>query len=111
MRKGVLQAAPTLMEPIMRVEAVAPEEFVGEIIGDLNARRAHIESMDLREDGFQAVRAVVPLEEMFGYATDLRSMTQGRGTFTMEFDHYAELPAPRLLELTGGHRIGPELSP
>ncbi|MGQ9493148.1 MAG: elongation factor G, partial [Anaerolineae bacterium] len=70
MRKGVMQAAPTLMEPIMRVEVIAPEEFVGEIIGDLNARRARIESMDLREDGFQAVRAVVPLEEMFGYATD-----------------------------------------
>ncbi|MGB9880651.1 MAG: hypothetical protein ACPLRM_07805, partial [Anaerolineae bacterium] len=109
MRKGVMQAVPTLMEPIMRVEVVAPEEFVGEVIGDLNARRAHIESMDLREDGFQAVRAVVPLEEMFGYATDLRSMTQGRGTFTMEFDHYAELPESRLLELTGGYKIEPDV--
>lgn len=111
MRKGVMQAAPTLMEPIMRVEVIAPEEFVGEIIGDLNARRARIESMDLREDGFQAVRAVVPLEEMFGYATDLRSMTQGRGTFTMEFDRYAELPEARFQELTGGYKIGPEVLP
>nr|MBC7245898.1 elongation factor G [Chloroflexota bacterium] len=111
MRKGITQAAPTLMEPIMRVEVVAPEEFVGEIIGDLNARRAHIESMDLREDGFQAVRATVPLEEMFGYATDLRSMTQGRGTFTMEFDHYAELPEARLQELIGGYKIGPDVLP
>ncbi|MBC7233905.1 MAG: elongation factor G [Chloroflexi bacterium] len=109
MRKGVMQAMPTLMEPIMRVEVVAPGEFVGEIIGDLNARRAHIESMDLREDGFQAVRAIVPLEEMFGYATDLRSLTQGRGTFTMEFDHYAELPESRVQELTGGYRLGPEV--
>jgi len=106
MRKGVMQASPTLMEPIMRVEVVAPEEFVGEVIGDLNARRAQIESMDLRADGFQAVRAVVPLAEMFGYATDLRSMTQGRGTFTMEFDHYAELPESRMRELMGRYGIG-----
>jgi len=101
MRKGVMRAAPTLMEPVMRVEVVGPEEFVGEVIGDLNARRAQIESMDLRPNGFQAVRAVAPLAEMFGYATDLRSMTQGRGTFTMEFDHYAELPESMVRKLVG----------
>jgi elongation factor G len=101
MRKGVAEAAPTLMEPMMKVEVVAPEEFVGEIIGDLNARRAQIERMDLRADGFQAVRAVAPLAEMFGYATGLRSMSQGRGTFTMEFDHYAMLPESVVRELTG----------
>jgi len=106
MRKGVMQAAPTLMEPIMKVEVVAPEEFVGEIIGDLNARRAQIESMDMRADGFQAIRAIVPLAEMFGYATDLRSMTQGRGIFTMEFDHYAPLPESVMYELTGGYQVG-----
>ncbi len=105
MREGIIQAAPTLMEPVMDLEVLAPEEFVGEIIGDLNARRANIESMEVRADGFQAVRCVVPLAEMFGYATDLRSMTQGRGTFTMEFDHYAELPESTLWELTGGYGI------
>ncbi|HUT14956.1 MAG TPA: elongation factor G [Anaerolineae bacterium] len=106
MRKGVMQAAPTLMEPIMKVEVVGPEEFVGEVIGDLKARRAQIESMDLRPDGFQAVRAVVPLAEMFGYATDLRSMTQGRGVFTMEFDHYAHLPQSVVREKVGGSGSG-----
>jgi len=105
MREGIIQAAPTLMEPVMDLEVLAPEEFVGEIIGDLNARRANIESMEVRADGFQAVRCVVPLAKMFGYATDLRSMTQGRGTFTMEFDHYAELPESTLRELTGGYGI------
>jgi elongation factor G len=106
MRKGVSEAAPTLMEPVMKVEVVAPEEFVGEVIGDLNARRAQISSLELRVDRFQAVRAVVPLAEMFGYATDLRSATQGRGTFAMEFDHYDELPESRVRELTGGYTLG-----
>jgi elongation factor G len=103
MRKGVMEAAPTLMEPIMRVEAVAPAEFVGDVIGDLNGRRAQIESMELRADGFQAIRAVVPLAEMFGYATELRSATQGRGVFTMEFNHYSELPDREVARLTGGY--------
>jgi len=101
-RKGVMEARPTLMEPFMRVEVVTPEEFVGEVIGDLNARRAQIDSMELRSDSLQALRAVVPLSHMFGYATDLRSVTQGRGTFTMEFDHYAELPPAEVQRLTGG---------
>jgi elongation factor G len=107
MRKAVTQGMPTMMEPIMKVEAVAPADWVGEVIGDLNARRAQIESMELRADGFQAVRGLVPLEEMFGYATELRSLTQGRGTFTMEFERYAELPPERLQELTGGYGLGP----
>jgi elongation factor G len=107
MRKGVMQGAPTMMEPIMKVEVVAPAEWVGEVIGDLAARRAQIESMELRADGFQVVRGMVPLEEMFGYATDLRSVTQGRGTFTMEFERYAELPPERMRELTGGFGLGP----
>jgi elongation factor G len=68
-----------------------PEEFTGEVVGDLHARRAQIESLDLRPTGVQAVTAHVPLAEMFGYATDLRSATQGRGTFTMEFAHYAQV--------------------
>jgi elongation factor G len=107
MRKGVNEAGPTLMEPVMKAEVLVPEESVGEVIGDLNARRANIESMELRADGFQAVRSVVPLSAMFGYATDLRSITQGRGTFNMEFDHYEELPESRVWELTGGYGSGP----
>ena len=76
----------------MKVEAIAPEEFLGDIIGQLNARRGEIIGMELRLGNTQAVRAMVPLKEMFGYATDLRSATQGRGVFTMEFDHYARVP-------------------
>ena len=75
----------------MRVEVVLPEEYLGEVTGDLAARRAAIEGIDARQGNAQAIRAKVPLAEMFGYATQLRSMTQGRGVFTMEFDHYAEV--------------------
>jgi elongation factor G len=91
LREGTQKAGPVLLEPIMQVEVVTPEEFTGEIVGDLNARRAQIESLDLRPVGVQAVTANVPLAEMFGYATALRSMTQGRGIFTMEFVHYAQV--------------------
>lgn len=90
-REGVQKGAPVLQEPIMRVEVVAPEEFLGDIIGQLNARRGEILGMEMRPGNAQAVRAMVPLAEMFGYATDLRSATQGRGVFTMEFDHYARV--------------------
>ena len=75
----------------MLVEVVAPEEYTGDVIGNLSANRAIIEGMEMRTDGLQTVKAKVPLAEMFGYATRLRSMTQGRGTFTMEFSHYAPL--------------------
>jgi elongation factor G len=91
LREGAHKAGPVMLEPVMKVEIVMPEEFVGEVMGDLNARRAQVESLDLRPAGIQAVRANVPLAEMFGYATDLRSMTQGRGIFTMEFAHYAQV--------------------
>jgi elongation factor G len=91
LRDGVQEAGPVLLEPVMQAEIVTPEEFVGEIVGDLNARRGQIESLDPRPVGIQAVKAYVPLGEMFGYATDLRSMTQGRGTFTMEFAHYSQV--------------------
>jgi elongation factor G len=105
LRVGVEQADPVLLEPMMKVEAVAPDEFSGAIIGDLSARGGQIEGLLPRGTGMQAVRGMVPLAEMFGYATDLRSMTQGRGTFTMEFDHY-ERVAPDVLEriLMGGKR-------
>jgi elongation factor G len=90
-KQAVHQAGPILLEPVMRVEVVAPEEFVGEITGDLSARRAEISGIEARTGNAQATMATVPLAEMFGYATDLRSKTQGRGAFTMEFDHYARV--------------------
>jgi elongation factor G len=90
-KQGVQMGHPTLLEPVMRVEVVVPEVQVGEVTGDLSARRAAIEGIEARPGNAQAVRAQVPLAEMFGYATDLRSLTQGRGVFTMEFDHYAEV--------------------
>ena len=85
------RAHPVLLEPVMEVEAVTPEEYMGEVIGDLNRRRGRIISMEPRA-GFQVVTVHVPLSEMFGYATDLRSATQGRATYTMQFDHYDEVP-------------------
>jgi elongation factor G len=105
LRNGSEQADPVLLEPVMRVESVAPDEFSGAIIGDLSARGGQIEGLESRGVGMQGVRAMAPLAEMFGYATDLRSMTQGRGTFTMEFDHYDEV-APEIVEriLMGGRR-------
>ena len=86
------RAHPALLEPIMRVEVVVPEEYMGEVFGDLNSRRGHPLGMESR-GGAQIIRCEVPLAEMFGYATDLRSRTQGRGSFTMHFSHYAEAPA------------------
>jgi elongation factor G len=90
-KEGVQKAAPVLQQPIMKVEVVAPEEYVGDVIGQLNSRHGEILGMDMRPGNAQAVRAMVPLADMFGYATDLRSATQGRGVFTMEFDHYARV--------------------
>ncbi|MBX5467820.1 MAG: elongation factor G [Firmicutes bacterium] len=86
------KANPVLLEPIMAVEVVVPEEYMGDVIGDLNARRGRIEGMEPRPGGVQVIRGQVPLAEMFGYATDLRSRTQGRGTYTMQFSHYEEAP-------------------
>ena len=91
MREGALKASPVLLEPIMSVEVVTPEDYMGDVVGDLNRRRGMIEGMDENPAG-KIVRAAVPLAEMFGYATDLRSATQGRATFTMEFARYAEVP-------------------
>jgi elongation factor G len=90
-KEGVHKGGPVLLEPVMRIEVVVPEVNLGEVTGNLSARRAAIEGIDARPGNVQAVRAMVPLAEMFGYATDLRSMTQGRGVFTLEFDHYAEV--------------------
>jgi elongation factor G len=85
------RAGPVLLEPLMEVEAVTPEEYMGDVIGDLNARRGKITSLEQRS-GSRVIRAFVPLAEMFGYATQLRSMSQGRATYTMQFDHYDEVP-------------------
>ena len=90
-KEGIQKGAPILQEPVMKVEVIAPEEFVGEIIGQLNARRGEILGMEPRPGSTQAIQAMTPLAEMFGYATNLRSATQGRGVFTMEFDHYARV--------------------
>ncbi len=89
LKEGVQQGKPILLEPIMKVEVVTPEEYTGDVIGNLSSRRGMIDGMEVRAEGLQAIKARVPLAEMFGYATSLRSMTQGRGTFTMEFEHYA----------------------
>jgi elongation factor G len=97
-KDAVQKANPTVLEPVMRVEVVMPEEFMGDVIGDLNSRRGHIEGMDNR-NGTQVVSAFVPLASMFGYVTDLRSVTQGRATSSMEFSHYAEVPQSIAAEL------------
>jgi elongation factor G len=98
------RADPVILEPIMRVEATMPEAFMGDVIGDLNSRRGHIEGMESR-GSTQVVRALVPLANMFGYATDLRSMTQGRASYSMEFAHYAEVPAQVAQELVQKSKV------
>ena len=88
-REALQKGASVLLEPIMKVEVVVPEDYLGDVLGQLSARRSSIEGMEMRPGNSQAIKALVPLAEMFGYATELRSVTQGRGVFTMEFDHYA----------------------
>jgi len=90
-KDGARKADPVLLEPVMKVEVVMPEEYMGDIIGNINSRRGRVEGMESRP-GVQVVKAIVPLGEMFGYATDLRSRTQGRGVYTMQFSHYEEVP-------------------
>lgn len=95
---------PILLEPMMSIEVVAPDNYTGDVIGNLSANRGMIEGMELRSDGLQTVRALVPLATMFGYATRLRSMTQGRGTFTMEFHHYAPVSESVAQEILHGRK-------
>jgi elongation factor G len=90
-KQGFAKADPVLLEPIMKVEVVTPEEYVGDVMGDLSRRRGLLQGQDDTPSG-KTINAMVPLGEMFGYATTIRSLTQGRATFTMEFDHYAEAP-------------------
>lgn len=91
-KEGAQKASPAILEPFMKVEVVTPEEYMGDVIGDLNARRGKIEGIDSRGNT-QTIRALIPLSEMFGYATDLRSQTQGRATYSMKFSHYEPVPA------------------
>jgi len=98
LKDGVRRAGPVVLEPIMKVEVTTPEEFMGDVIGNLNARRGRVEGMEMLS-GSQVVRAFVPLANMFGYTTELRSMTQGRATSSMEFDHYEPLPDSLAKEL------------
>ena len=90
-KSGFMKANPVLLEPLMKVEVETPEEYMGDVIGDLNRRRGLVEGMEDGPTG-KIVHAMVPLAEMFGYATDLRSQTQGRASYVMEFGHYAEAP-------------------
>lgn len=90
-KNAMSKASPVLLEPMMKVEVTVPEEYMGDVIGDINSRRGIMEGMEAL-NGAQVIRAFVPLSEMFGYATTLRSRTQGRGVYSMVFDHYDEVP-------------------
>ena len=92
LQDGVKKANPVLLEPVMKVVAVTPEEFMGDVIGGLNSKRGRIESMDDLQNGIKQITAFVPLGELFGYTTELRSSTQGRASSSMELDHYADVP-------------------
>jgi len=103
-KEGVRRAKPVLLEPVMKVEVEVPEQYMGDVIGNLSSRRGHIEEMESRA-GIQTIKAKVPLATMFGYSTDLRSLTQGRGNYTMEFNEYREVPkalADQLIEKVQG---------
>lgn len=91
-REGIRQATPILLEPIMHVEVTTPEEFMGDVIGDLNSRRGRIDAMEDLQGGAKLVKAYVPLASMFGYTNDIRSMSQGRAASTMELAQYEEVP-------------------
>jgi elongation factor G len=105
LRDGVIKAKPILLEPIMKLEIVAPESFLGDIMGDLNSRRGHVESIETH-DGMAVIRTLIPLAETFGYATNLRSLTQGRGAYSLEFYNYEELPAELADQVTGKAMVG-----
>ena len=91
LKNAASKCKPVILEPIMKVEVVIPEDYLGDIMGDITSRRGRVEGMEARGNT-QMVKSMVPLSEMFGYATSLRSNTQGRGTFSMHFDHYEEVP-------------------
>jgi elongation factor G len=90
-KEGIAKAGPKLLEPIMKVEVVTPEDFMGDVIGDLNSRRGQVQNMDMRGNA-RVVTAMVPLANMFGYVNNLRGMSQGRAAYSMQFDHYEQVP-------------------
>jgi elongation factor G len=103
-KEGLRKSSPVLLEPVMAVEVVTPEDFMGDVMGDLSSRRGHIEGMEPRGNT-QVIRSKVPLSEMFGYATDLRSRTQGRAAYTMQFKAYEQVPksiAEEIVKKVGG---------
>jgi elongation factor G len=102
-KEGMKRAKPKLLEPVMSVEVVTPDEYLGDVIGNLNGRRGRVEQLE-PVGASQSIRASVPLSEMFGYATDLRSMSQGRATFTMQFDRYEEVPMSIAEAIVGGEK-------
>jgi len=104
-KEAVKKATPVLLEPIMEVEVETPEDYVGDVIGDLNSRRGKIMGME-NKGVITVVKALVPLAEMFGYATTLRSLTQGRGTFIMKFSHYDEVPQSIAEQIIGERMAG-----
>ena len=100
LKEALAKGAPVLLEPFMKVEILIPDEYTGDVVGNLTARRSKIMNIDIR-NGAQVVHAMSPLSEMFGYATDLRSRTQGRGTFNMQFDHYEQVGEALAKKLLG----------
>ena len=104
LQEAVKRANPIILEPIMQVEVVAPEQFMGDVVGDINAKRGQIQEIEDRGEGnarVKVIKAQVPLASMFGYATQLRSMSQGRASYNMEFDHYEEVPKNIAEEIKG----------
>ena len=99
MQNAMKSAAPALLEPVQKVEILTPEEYLGDVMGDVSSRRGRIEQMSQR-NGVQVIDAFIPLSEMFGYATDLRSKSQGRATYSMQFDHYEKVPDSIAKEVT-----------
>ncbi|MEX0786041.1 MAG: elongation factor G, partial [Dehalococcoidia bacterium] len=102
-REALDRADPVLLEPVMKLEISTPEDFFGDVLGDINGRRGHVSGVEPRGK-LQVIRADLPLAESFGYATDLRSLSQGRATYSMEFSHYAEVPAD-VAERIAGTRV------
>ena len=104
-KEGARKADPVLLEPIMKVEVETPDDYLGDVMGNITRRRGVLSGTDLR-NGTQVIHAEIPLGEMFGYATDLRGLTQGRGTFSMEFSHYLEVPKNIADKVIGENKKG-----
>jgi elongation factor G len=107
LKEAVRRASPVILEPIMKVNVITPEQFMGDVVGDLNSKRGVIREMNDRGEGNSRVKVIdaeVPLSSMFGYATQLRSMTQGRANYAMEFNHYSEVPKSLAEQIIGGKK-------